>query len=151
MFSLKRKRIHQDMSSASPQYVSSEYTFGSFAASDRKWSPNPFQLSRRPVWGHSLRPLPPRECVGITNVVAFSWILTSLSPGLPRSLIGAIGLGLGPDRGAEKGRKISERAPSPRDGFGPWPSARKGCLESTQERNKKAWKCGENVLQMSHS
>lgn len=39
---------------------------------------------------------------GIINVVAFSWILTSLSPALPRSLIGAIGLGLRPDREAEK-------------------------------------------------
>lgn len=41
------------------------------------------------------------EQVGIINVVAFSWILTSLSPGLPHSLIGAIGLGWRPDREAE--------------------------------------------------
>lgn len=42
---------------------------------------------------------------GIINVVAFSWILTSLSPALPHSLIGAIGLGLRPDREAEKEKK----------------------------------------------
>lgn len=50
--------------------------------------------------GRSLRPLAVSEQVGIVNEVAFSWILTVLSAGLPHSLIGAIGLGFRPDRAA---------------------------------------------------
>lgn len=60
-------------------------------------------VSLWPVRGHFLWPLHLSEQVGIINEVAFSWILTSLSAGLPHSLIGAIGLGLTPDTGeAEK-------------------------------------------------
>lgn len=43
-------------------------------------------------------------------MVAFSWILTTLSPGLPHSLTGAIGLGLRPDREAEKKRNGVSRS-----------------------------------------
>lgn len=39
-----------------------------------------------------LCPLRLSEQVGIINEVAFSWILTGLSAGLPRSLMGVIGL-----------------------------------------------------------
>lgn len=63
-------------------------------------------VSLWPVRGHFLSPLHLSEQVGIINEVAFSWILTSLSAGLPHSVIGAIGLGLRPEIGeAEKGRK----------------------------------------------
>lgn len=57
------------------------------------------RVSLWPVRGQFLWPLHLSEQVGIVNEVAFSWILTSLSAGLPHSLIGAIGLGLRPDRG----------------------------------------------------
>lgn len=60
-------------------------------------------VSLWPVRGHFLWPLNLFEQAGIINEVAFSWILTSLSAGLPHSLIGVIGLGLGPDK--EEGGK----------------------------------------------
>lgn len=61
-------------------------------------------VSPWPVRVQFLWPLHLSEQAGIVNEVAFSWILTSLSAGLPHTLIGAIGLGLRPDRGeAEKG------------------------------------------------
>ena len=75
-------------------------------------------VSLWPVRGRFLKPLHVSEHVGIINEVAFSWILTSLSAGLPHALIGAIGLGLRPDRGRLKRNKMSEHVPSPQGGFG---------------------------------
>lgn len=78
---------------------------------------DPLGMCVRPVRGHPLWPLHLSEQAGIINEVAFSWILTSLSAGLPHSLIGAIGLGLGPDRAEAEWKKMSELVPSAQEGF----------------------------------
>jgi len=49
--------------------------------------------------------------------VAFSWILTSLSAGLPHSLIGVIGLGLRPDREEAGKEENEENVPTPQGGL----------------------------------